>query len=698
MKVGGTSDEGHAVPRFCLQIRVQDETGTMSLSLFNDEVHAMSESDGFIPTEIINLIGNKYAFNVLIDDYNVKKLLPVFIVLRFFNDQEIINYVLARATPIKSQTDENTTPNEKQNTNKRPAEGELGSESSTEKKKAVEIKMQQQDTNVVKTPLPFGLNRSLALGNLIVLQRPVLSNTITSANRTQRLPNSTKSVATREAKRENPNLVNEAYSICCKKGKVMLEKPPATPKPLLDLFLNDDGKSQNFRNNIITYNSMFSFTSMGGKGNDSVNRRGRGSYFFRLHGQTYHSMGSLIPQEVVLSFSFTGGPMYMRQNYMDAMALCRWYGCPDLSIIITCNPNWLEIARYTREHNLTSADHLDVLSRVFKMKLDQPMKDVKELSLFGRVQAAVYTVEFQKRGHPHAHICLFLHKDDKVPNVKHINKYISVEIPDPTDDLNLYKLVSDFMMHGPCGEDDPSQACMVDRKCSKHFPKKFMQHSSVDSEGYPVYRRRDDEKYEEKSEHHLHNGFVIPYNATLLKRPNRVSSELYEPATTVDGEQIQKPVDEIKAYLDFRYLSVCEAVWRLFGFEVQYRTPYVKRLSFTCQASNKFCWMKMNELYPAARELTYAEFPTKYVWNAPKIIWTLRKQGNLIGRIHNVHISTGDAFYCRMLLNSATGCRTHDEIKKLNGVVDPTYKEACYIVGLLEDNNEYIECIKDATH
>nr|GEZ63650.1 hypothetical protein [Tanacetum cinerariifolium] len=218
------------------------------------------------------------------------------------------------------------------------------------------------------------------------------------------------------------------------------------------------------------------------------------------------------------------------------------------------------------------------------------------------------------------------------------------------------------MMHGPCDEDDPSQACMVDRKCSKHFPNKFMQHSSVDSEGYPVYRRRDDKIYEEKSKHHLHNGFVIPYNATLLKHyqchinvemcnqtgsikyllkyinkgPDRVSSELYEPATTVDGEQIQKPVDKIKAYLDFRYLSVCEVVWRLFGFEVQYRTPYVKRLSFHLPGEQQVLydknsdletvlhkpsfghsmfegWMKMNELYPAARELTYAELPTKEI-------------------------------------------------------------------------------------
>nr|GFC70619.1 NADH-ubiquinone oxidoreductase chain 2 [Tanacetum cinerariifolium] len=51
-----------------------------------------------------------------------------------------------------------------------------------------------------------------------------------------------------------------------------------------------------------------------------------------------------------------------------------------------------------------------------------------------------------------------------------------------------------------------------------------------------------------------------------------------------------------------------------------------------------------------------------------------------------------------MLLNSAKGYGTHDEIKKVNEVVYPTYKEAYYATGLLEDDKEYIECIEDASH
>ncbi|GJT31625.1 replication protein A 70 kDa DNA-binding subunit B [Tanacetum coccineum] len=170
---------------FHLQIRVQDETGTMSLSLINDEVlaivgrsayqlcdkYAKSEFDGLFPSEITSLIGTKYTFKVVIDDYNAKKPLPVFNVLRLSNDPDIINSIISCATPVKdneasskttpditlldleSQTDENTTPtnahkstatspDEKEKTNKRKAEGGPGSES-TNVKKAVEIKIEK---------------------------------------------------------------------------------------------------------------------------------------------------------------------------------------------------------------------------------------------------------------------------------------------------------------------------------------------------------------------------------------------------------------------------------------------------------------------------------------------------------------------------------------------------------------------------
>jgi hypothetical protein len=52
-----------------------------------------------------------------------------------------------------------------------------------------------------------------------------------------------------------------------------------------------------------------------------------------------------IGQRIILPFSFTIGPHHMVQNYQDAMAICRWVGCPDAFVTFTCNPQWLEIKR-----------------------------------------------------------------------------------------------------------------------------------------------------------------------------------------------------------------------------------------------------------------------------------------------------------------------------------------------------------------
>lgn len=84
------------------------------------------------------------------------------------------------------------------------------------------------------------------------------------------------------------------YSICCMYGKVQLPNPQTPPQYLLNLFQKNDSKSKYFLENIRRFNMMFSFTSLGGKIDHAINN-GRGLYCFRLHGQNYHSIGSLLP-------------------------------------------------------------------------------------------------------------------------------------------------------------------------------------------------------------------------------------------------------------------------------------------------------------------------------------------------------------------------------------------------------------------
>ncbi|XP_076934739.1 uncharacterized protein LOC143601132 [Bidens hawaiensis] len=449
-------------------------------------------------------------------------------------------------------------------------------------------------------------------------------------------------------------------------------------------------------------------------------------------------------QRVILPSSFTGGARYMMQIYLDAMCLCRWFGYPDFFITITCNPNWPEVKIFLKDTKLNSEDRPDILCRLFKVKLDAMIKLVKDKSLFGRVQAFVYMIEFQKRGLPHAHICIFLHPGSKIHNPKDVDKFISAEIPNKNTDPDLYKLVSDHMIHSPCGDANPKCTWMVNKRCSKNFHKIFNDETAVDSNGFPVYKRRDNGQYVVKSDIMMDNRTVVPYNKTLLKKfqahvnvewcnqdgsikylfkyinkgPDRATISLVQ---YKNGDNQDPNLDEIKAFYDCRYVSACEAAWRIFGFDVHYRFPSVMRLAFhlpgeqqviygankdiddilnkTTNASSMFTgWFECNKKYDLAKTLTYAEFPTKYVWKKQCCKWEPRRRGFAIGRVHAVPVAFDEAYYLRILLNKVKGPECFEDIRTVDGVVCETFRDACYKRGLLDDDKEYIEAIEEASH
>ncbi|KAI9108106.1 hypothetical protein K1719_020979 [Acacia pycnantha] len=111
---------------------------------------------------------------------------------------------------------------------------------------------------------------------------------------------------------------------------------------------------------------------------------------------------------------FHSGARYMIQNYQDAMAICAWAGYPDIFITFTCNPMWPEITRHCDQDGLKPCDRPEILSRIFNLKLHKLMRTLKDQKIFGSIKADVYTIEFQKRGLPHAHIILWLSESDKI--------------------------------------------------------------------------------------------------------------------------------------------------------------------------------------------------------------------------------------------------------------------------------------------
>ncbi|KAI9115909.1 hypothetical protein K1719_012839 [Acacia pycnantha] len=138
----------------------------------------------------------------------------------------------------------------------------------------------------------------------------------------------------------------------------------------------------------------------------------------------------------------------MRRNSKRSVIL---HGYPNIFITFTCNPVWPEITRHCDQDGLKPCNKPELLSRIFHIKLRKLMQTLKDDKIFGSVKAEVYTIEFQKRGLPHAHIILWLADVDKITIPFDVDKLISAEIPDRYNDPELYELVGTYMVHGPCG-------------------------------------------------------------------------------------------------------------------------------------------------------------------------------------------------------------------------------------------------------
>ena len=95
----------------------------------------------------------------------------------------------------------------------------------------------------------------------------------------------------------------------------------------------------------------------------------------------------------------------------------------------TANPRWEEVtaALFTDQ---TVADRSDIIARVFRAKLKDLIDQIRNGEMFGNVPALVYTVEYQKRGLPHAHIIIFLTGGHAFSEPETIDNLIRAELPD----------------------------------------------------------------------------------------------------------------------------------------------------------------------------------------------------------------------------------------------------------------------------
>ncbi|XP_071695029.1 uncharacterized protein [Rutidosis leptorrhynchoides] len=102
-----------------------------------------------------------------------------------------------------------------------------------------------------------------------------------------------------------------------------------------------------------------------------------------------NAVNSMMGNMIKLPSSFTGSARYMIENYRDAIALCCVFGYPDLFLTFTCNPKWPEITRELDGTGFKPEDKPGLCARMFKMKLDQLMKDIRKKKIFGTLKACL---------------------------------------------------------------------------------------------------------------------------------------------------------------------------------------------------------------------------------------------------------------------------------------------------------------------
>jgi hypothetical protein len=250
---------------------------------------------------------------------------------------------------------------------------------------------------------------------------------------------------------------------------------------------------------------------------------------------------------------------------------------------------------------------------------------------------------------------------------------------------------------------------MVDGACSKKFPKPFRDNTNVNVKGYALYRRRESTPWINASGHPVDNRWVVPYNKVLtLKYNAHINLEvctsmdvvkylfkyLYKGYDCASVEVSQKTgtydYDELKQFVDARYVSAPEAAWRLFENKMHDRSHGIIRLAVHLQDRQSVtfqpgeeeaavdrasettltAWFKLNEDNPVARQYYYAEIPEHFVFNAKKE-WKPRQHGgnNIIARMYSVSPRDQERFFLRLLLLHVRGARSFEDLRTVDGTI-----------------------------
>ena len=187
------------------------------------------------------------------------------------------------------------------------------------------------------------------------------------------------------------------------------------------------------------------------------------------------------------------------------------------------------------------------------------------------------------------------------------------------------------MVHGPCGSFNHSSPCMQDGKCTKKYPKAFNSETQLDTNGYPLYRRRSPDCGGQTgtirmklqgayTTQDIDNKWIVPYNKLLLRSMNchcnvelcmsirsikyvlkyvhkGCDQAMYHLQTNRRAE-----ADEISDFQSARYISSNEAAWRIIHHSDGPPKTTLTEFFSLCEVDD------------FARTFLYIDVPQYYTW------------------------------------------------------------------------------------
>jgi hypothetical protein len=152
-----------------------------------------------------------------------------------------------------------------------------------------------------------------------------------------------------------------------------------------------------------------------------------------------------------------------------------------------------------------------------------------------------------------------------------------------------------------------------------------------------------------------------------------------------DVHDMQRPRNEIDEFIDTRYVSALECVYRILSFSMHDHKRSVVRLAVHEQDTYTVTYDPLEETYEdiLSREdtslsaffevcakypdltanLLYPDAPSKFVLKTTdaKKVWEIRQKGDAVGRVYFGTPSTRERYYVRMLLYHVPGLTSFDD-------------------------------------